>query len=199
MTLDLYSPGASVLHRLSPGAKILALMLAGTGLFLVESLWLSALALGLAIALYPVAGLSRAVLWNQIRPIWWILAILLLAQGIFNSWTFALFLVLRLTALLLLAGLVTLTTRSSDMIAAIERGLSVLRPLGINPAKIGLAFSLALRFIPVLAQATQEVREAQKTRGLERSVLATAIPVAVRTLKMGDEIAQAIDARGWDP
>ncbi len=101
--------------------------------------------------------------------------------------------------MLLLAGLVTLTTRSSDMIAAVERGLAILRPIGVNPAKIGLAFSLALRFIPVLAKATQEVREAQKTRGLERSILATAIPVAVRTLKMGDEIAQAIDARGWDP
>lgn len=199
MTLDLYSPGVSFLHRLPPGIKILVLMLTGTGLFLIESLLLSTLALALAAMLYPLAGLSLAVLWNQVRPIWWILAILLVVQGIFNSWAFGLFLVLRLSALLLLAGLVTLTTRSSDMIAAIERGLSVLRPLGINPAKIGLAFSLALRFIPVLAQATQEVREAQKTRGLERSVLATAIPVAVRTLKMGDEIAQAIDARGWDP
>lgn len=168
-------------------------------MFLVESLVLSILALFLASALFLVAGFSLYTVWKQIRPLWWILIILLLAQGAFNSWIFGLFLVLRLCALLLLAGLVTLTTRSSDMITSLEKGLSFLRPLGANPAKIGLAFSLALRFIPVLAQATQEVREAQKARGLERSLLATAIPVAVRTLKMGDEIAQAIDARGWDP
>lgn len=198
MTLDLYAPGSSVLHRLSPGVKILVLMFCGTGLFVVESLALSTVALVVAASLYRVAGFPARTLFNQIRPIWWILAILLVAQGLFNSWTFGLFLVLRLTALLLLAGLVTLTTRSSDMISALERGLAFLRPIGVNPAKVGLAFALALRFIPVLAQATQEVREAQKARGLEGSVLATAIPVAVRTLKMGDEIAQAIDARGWD-
>ena len=78
-------------------------------------------------------------------------------------------------------------------------GLPVLRPLGVNPAKVSLALSLALRFIPVLAQITREVREAQRVRGLENSVIALAIPLFVRTLRMSDDIADAIEARGYRP
>ncbi len=91
MTLDLYSPGTSLLHRLSPGAKIVVLMLAGTGLFLVESMVLSALVLLLVAALYPAAGLGGKTLLNQVLPIWWILAFIVLAQGLFNSWVPAFF------------------------------------------------------------------------------------------------------------
>jgi len=105
----------------------------------------------------------------------------------------------RLAALMLMAALVTLTTRTSEMIDALEKGLFWLRFLRINPAKVSLALSLALRFIPVLAGITAEVREAQKARGLDRSVLAVAIPVIVRTLKMADDIAAALEARAWDP
>ena len=56
-----------------------------------------------------------------------------------------------------------------------------------------------LRFIPVLAQITREVREAQRVRGLENSVTALAIPLFVRTLRMSDDIADAIEARGYRP
>ena len=83
------------------------------------------------------------------------------------------------------------------LIDGIERGLPFLRPLGVNPAKVSLALSLALRFIPVLAQITQEVREAQRVRGLENSVIALAIPLFVRPLRMSDDIADAIEARGY--
>jgi biotin transport system permease protein len=41
------------------------------------------------------------------------------------------------------------------------------------------------------------VREAQRVRGLERSILAVAMPVIVRTLKMGNEIGEALDARSF--
>ena len=51
----------------------------------------------------------------------------------------------------------------------------------------------------MLAQITQEVREAQKARGLERSVIAVAMPVAIRTIKMADDISDAIESRGYRP
>ena len=197
--LDLYRPGASPLHRLSPGPKVLVMMAAGTLLFLIESLPLTLSALVLTLALYRVAGLSLTLAAAQLRPLALIFAIFLALQWWLSGPLLALFVVTRLAALILLASLVTLTTRATDMIDMITRALAVLRPLGVNPAKVGLAISLALRFIPVLGQITTEVREAQKTRGLERSVIATALPVAIRTLKMADDISDAIDARGYDP
>jgi len=105
----------------------------------------------------------------------------------------------RLAALMLMAALVTLTTRTTEMIDALEKGLFWLRYVRINPAKVSLALSLAMRFIPVLAAIVAEVREAQKARGLDRSLIAIAIPVIVRTLKMADDIAAALEARAYDP
>ncbi len=195
--LDMYSPGTSVLHRLTPGPKIFALMGLGTALFLTESTYVVAGALMCVLALYRLAALSLRQVWNQIRPVLWLLILFFALQWWLSGPMLAAFVVLRLATLLLLAGLVTLTSRASDMIDAISHGLKFLRPIGVNPAKVGLAISLTLRFIPVLAQVTAEVREAQKVRGLERSVIALALPVAIRTLKMAEDISDAIDARGF--
>ena len=197
--LDLYSPGTSPIHRMAPGTKIFAMMLGGTGLFVFDSLPIACATFACVLALYPVAGLTAKQAWAQIRPLLWIFAIFFALQWWLSGLSTAAFVVIRLAALILLASLVTLTTRASDMIDTITRALGFLRPLGVNPAKIGLAISLALRFIPVLSQITREVREAQKTRGLERSVIATAMPMAIRTIKMADDISDAIESRGYRP
>ncbi|WP_372884527.1 energy-coupling factor transporter transmembrane protein EcfT [Shimia sp.] len=197
--LDLYSPGTSVLHRMSPAPKMLVMMVGATLLFLNQSLPLTLLALGLVLALYLLARLTLKQAWAQLRPLIWIFGLFFALQWWFSGPALAAYVVLRLAALILLASLVTLTTRSSDMIDTMTAGLRFLRPLGVNPAKVGLAISLALRFIPVLAQITHEVREAQKVRGLERSVIAVAMPVAIRTIKMADDISDAIESRGYRP
>jgi len=197
--LDLYAPGNSILHRLSPGPKMLALMIGATVLFLNQSLALTIMACVAVLSLYPLAGLPLKQAAHQLRPLLWIFLLFFAVQWWFSGLELAAYVVLRLAALILLASLVTLTTRSSDMIDTMTWALGFLRPLGANPAKVGLAISLALRFIPVLAQITQEVREAQKARGLERSVIAVAMPVAIRTLKMADDISDAIESRGYRP
>jgi biotin transport system permease protein len=194
-----YVPGASPLHRCPAGAKILALIGAGSLLFAWPRLDLALAGLGLAGLLYRLAGIPVRLMLAQLRPLAWILGLLVLVQLALDGWLAGLLVAARLAALVLLAGLVTLTTRSAEMIEALQRGLSWLRPLGVNPAKAGLAVALTLRFIPVLAAVTAEVREAQRARGLERSLVALNIPVVVRMLKMSDDIAAAIDARSYDP
>jgi len=195
--LDLYSPGTSPLHRLPPAPKMLAMMLGATLLFLTQSLPLTLAATLFILALYPIAQLTLKQAFAQIRPLLIIFVLFFAVQWYFSGLELAAYVVLRLAALILLASLVTLTTRSSDMIDTMTRGLRHLKPLGVNPEKVSLAISLALRFIPVLAQITREVREAQKTRGLERSVIAVAMPMAIRAIKMADDISDAIDSRGY--
>ncbi|WP_412551159.1 energy-coupling factor transporter transmembrane component T family protein [Shimia sp. MIT910701] len=195
--LDLYSPGTSLLHRLPPAAKMLAMLIGATLLFLNESLPITVAATLGILALYPIAQLTLKQAFAQIRPLLIIFVLFFAVQWYFSGLELAAYVVLRLTALILLASLVTLTTRSSDMIDTMTRGLRHLKPLGVNPEKVSLAISLALRFIPVLAQITREVREAKKTRGLERSVIAVAMPMAIRAIKMADDISDAIDSRGY--
>lgn len=199
MTLSTFRPGCSPVHRLPPGLKLAALAAAGTAAFAVDRAEVALAILAGALLLYRVAGLALAVAWEQVRPALWIVLLLLAVQAALDHWTTGVLVAARLAALLLLASLVTLTTRSSAMIEALERGLSWLAPLGVNPGRASLGISLALRFIPVLAAVTAEVREAQRARGLEGSVLAVAVPVVVRALKMADDVAAALEARGYDP
>ncbi|AWK43457.1 energy-coupling factor transporter transmembrane protein EcfT [Photorhabdus laumondii subsp. laumondii] len=199
MSLSGYNPGSSFVHRVSPGFKIISLLILGTLLFVVPRIDLSAAALAGIVLLYLLAKISLKTAWMQLRPALWIFVLIFIVQLFLHHWTAGVLVIVRLISLLLLASLVTLTTRSSDMIDALEKGLGWLYYFGINPGKVSLALSLALRFIPVLASITEEVREAQKARGLDKSVIAIAVPVIVRMLKMADDISAAIEARSYDP
>ena len=152
-------------------------------------------ALLIVLALYRIAAIPVKVAFTQIRPALWILAILFVAQIFLKDAATGLLLVLRFAALILAASLVTLTTRTADLVAVIEKTLSPLGRLGVDVEKIGLAISLAIRFIPAIGAIVEEVREAQWARGQDRNILALAVPVLVRLLKSADTIAEAIDAR----
>ncbi|ADE87375.1 energy-coupling factor transporter transmembrane component T family protein [Rhodobacter capsulatus] len=185
----------SPLHRCPPGPKLAALALAGTGLMLVEAPAIMLAALALTLAGFRLAGFGRAQIRAQVAPLLWMLAILFPVQGWLAGWSLAALVVLRILTLILLAALVTLTTRTEDLIATLERLLAPLAPLGVNPAKVGLALALALRFLPVIRDEALRVREAQAARGLGTHPLALILPLILRVLKTADEVAEAIEAR----
>ncbi|WP_062234497.1 energy-coupling factor transporter transmembrane component T family protein [Aureimonas sp. N4] len=195
MIADLYRPGGSVLHRMPAGAKLLGLAMLGTVLFVLPNLLLSLSGLGLALALIALARLGWAFALRSVKSI---LPIVILVGG-FQAWAAgwgeAAVFSARLAALLLIAGTVTATARPSDMADTITTLVTPLRVFGVDPARVGLAFGLAVRFMPVLASVAADIREAQSARGLDRSIFALAVPLVVRTLKMADEVAEAIDAR----
>lgn len=198
MSLGLYFHAHSPLHSLRPGIKIACLAIFGTIAFMVSD-WRALLACFAAVLLlYALARIPWRTAFDQIRPALWLLVAIFVIQALIDSWIAGFVVVLRFAMLILMAALVTLTTRASAMIEALEAGLRPLRHMGLSPGKISLALSLALRFIPVISDITQEVREAQRARGLHRNMLALAVPVVVRTLKMADDIADAIEARSYD-
>lgn len=195
MIAALYVDRDSPLHRLRPGAKLLALPILGTLLFALPGLVPSTLGLGLVLVLYAVARIPPAVLLRQLRPVALVLVFIFLAQLWIADLNVAIVVVLRFLALILAAALVSLTTRSADMIAALEKGFSLFAFAGVDAAKCSLAISLVLRFVPVIQTVLAEVREAQAARGRGVNLVALAVPVVVRTLKLADQVAEAIDAR----
>lgn len=185
----------SPLHRCPPGPKLAALAMAGTGLMLVADPWLMVGFLLATLFGFRFAGFGLPVIWRQSRPMLWMLALLFLVQGWLSGWAVAGLIVARIATLMLLAALVTLSTRTEDLIATLERLLAPFARLGLNPAKVSLAVSLALRFLPVIADEAERVREAQAARGLGTHPLALILPLIVRVLKAADEVAEAIEAR----
>ncbi|MEP2724331.1 energy-coupling factor transporter transmembrane protein EcfT [Roseibium sp.] len=196
--MGLYVDTDSPIHRLHAGVKLSSLVVVGTAVFLLnEWLYLAAVLLA-TVALYFVARIPLKVAYAQLRPVLYLLAIIFIVQSLFDHWTMGVTVALRFLCLILFASLITLTTRVSEMVDVIESAMQPFTPFGVNPAKTSLAISLAIRFLPVIAQKFHDVREAQNARGLGGSIVATAVPLIVRTLRMANDIAEALDARSYD-
>jgi len=197
MIEPLYIPGDRWLHRLPAGYKLAALVIAGVGLFLVQNVWGLLAAFIVAGALVWSTGVGAAACWRQIRGLVWVLVAIGVFAVVFQGWLSAAIVLLRIAALVGLALAVTLSTRSSDLIAVCERALMPFERLGwVNAGKVALALALTLRFVPEIWRHYQEIREAQAARGLARHPVALLVPLVVRTLKRAQQVAQAIDARG---
>lgn len=191
---EAYVPGASPLHRAPPLAKILGLIVICTALFLVEGWGMIAVGAAAVGAGFGIAGLPLRHAGRALRPLWWIFAAIFAVQLWLADLSLAGYVVSRFALLILAATLVMLTTRSSDFVDGILAALHY-APRWVPKHKIALAISLCLRFIPLVAEVLEEVRQAQAARGLDRNILALMVPLLVRTLKSADETAQAIYAR----
>jgi biotin transport system permease protein len=99
--------------------------------------------------------------------------------------------------MVLLADLVSMTTTMQDMMQALMPVLRLLRPLGVNPKKVSLAVSLAIRFVPVLSANWQSRSEAWRARTGRKPNWRLIGPFLGETLRMTDQVAEALDARGF--
>lgn len=195
MSLGLYHHAASPLHRAAAGPKLAALALAGTAAaFVADWRWLAGGSI-VTMGLFALARIPPRVALAQLRPVLGLLLLIVAVQVLVEGAETGLRVGLRVATLVLAAALVTLTTRQSDMVEAIEAVLRPLGRVGVDPVKVGLALSLAIRLIPLIADEARLVRDAQRARGLDRNVVALAVPLVVRALTMADDLAEAIDAR----
>jgi biotin transport system permease protein len=197
-TLGIYRPGRSPVHRLAAEAKLAALVAAGVGSVFLDQPGQVAVALGVVALGYAVAHLPPRVLLQQARPLLWVLLLVGAFHVFVNGWERAVVVTGVILALVLLAGLVTLTTRTSDLIDALVRALAPLRRLGVDPQRIGLLLALGIRSVFVVAHIAEEVRDAQRARGLTASPRAYAVPLIIRSLRHADELGEALVARGAD-
>jgi len=121
-----------------------------------------------------------------------------LLRGALVSWQFA--------VLLGTGAVLTMTTAPGELVDGLERLLRPLRVVGVRSHDVALTVSLALRFVPTLLDEMRRVREAQDARGgsfrggLVRRARRTAsllLPVALGAFRRGDELALAMEARGY--
>ena len=198
--IGLFQPGPSLLHRAPAGAKLAGLVALsvltvavpvwqGVALVLVGVLLAYALAFGLS-------PLAARLAWSQTRPLLVILAAIVVFQAIVTGPERAAELGLTLVTLVLGAGLVTLTTRTQDLVDVLQRLLQPFGRLGLDPDRVALSLALGIRSVPMVVNLAQQVREAQRARSLEASPRAFAVPLLVRALRRADAMAEALVARG---
>lgn len=178
------------------GAKLAALLGASLALFALPGLTSQLLAFegALALALFPGLRFAGAVL-RPLRGLWPFGLLLLAWHGLTGTLAEGLAIALRITTMLTLAQIVTMTTPLSAMMALaawLARPLSPLLP----PARLALAFGLTLRFLPSLQARAEALRLAAAARSARPPRARLILPLALAALDEAELVADALRARG---
>lgn len=197
--IGVYVPGNSLLHRMPAGFKVLALMASIISVAVVVRTPMAAgIALGATLATFVLAWIGPRQIWSQIRGVVWLLLALFVFQWIITDAARAFVVCSVLLASVGLAAVVTLTTRTSDMLDVMLRTLSPLARFGVRTDLIAMTLALTIRSIPLIAEVFNQVDEARRARGLRPGPRVLFAPAILATLSTADGFAETLAARGLD-
>jgi biotin transport system permease protein len=194
--ISLYLSGRSWLHGIPAGVKLLALVAITLVIVPLADPWAMAGALGAVLLVYASLPAAWGVTWRLLRPLLVLMAVIFALYYWSGQLQAGALVMLRILTLVLLANLVTLTTRVDEMMAALLPLFGPLRFLGLSPRRLSLMVALAIRFVPLLFERFTELAEAWRARSPRRPSWRLIAPFSVRTLTMSDQVAEALTARG---
>jgi len=180
MILGRYIPGDSIVHRLDPRSKLLAMMLLILIVFWANNPLTNLIlfiATGIFIALSGVSLQQAGIIFC------------------------------RFVLIIFFSTLLTLTTMPLSLASAVEALLAPLKRVKVPVHEIGLMLSMSLRFVPTLMDDTTRIMNAQKARGVDfgegsivqkvKAMIPILIPLFATSLKRADSLAIAMEARGY--
>ncbi len=110
----------------------------------------------------------------------------------------------RIAVLIVLASILTLTTSAMSLTDALERFMRPFRKIGLPAHEIAMMLSISLRFIPILMEETERIRNAQLSRGAcfegtiiqkVRSIVPMIVPLFLSAFRRANDLALAMDSR----
>ena len=224
-----YYPVKSFVHNVNPALKILFLIAYIVAIFLAKNFYGLA---ACAFVLILIVAFSRVPLGKVLRSVRGVLflvvftaAINLLFHGggevywkgpaVYWQWkifcvsqagiVFSAFLIIRLVLLVTCSSMLTYTTTPVALTDGIEALLTPLKWIRFPVHELALIMSIALRFIPILMDETERIKNAQKARGADfekgglikkvRSFVPILVPLLLSAFRRADELGDAMDAR----
>jgi len=228
IALGNYYPAESILHSLDPRLKIVSLAVMMVVTFAVTGPAAVALHTLMVLALVLLSGVPLKVFYRGLRLFLFLFlftAVLHLfftpgtpvlkvtvpftltitreglARGGLISW--------RLLTVIALSSLLTFTTSPLSITRGLESLLSPLSRVRFPVQDFSLMMMMAIRFIPVLTEETDRVWKAQRSRGADlgrgglrarsATLLSIVLPVFTGLFRRADELAVALEARGYVP
>lgn len=223
--LGQYRPLDSYLHRLDARAKLVPVLLVLILSLLTDSLLFYMVILASLITGLLLSKIEPKTLLRNFKPILILVVITSLyhlifttskANPIFTVWGWSLtegavksavFYSLRLVIFISIAFLITLTNSPSQLGEAFTKLLRPLEKIKIPVGELALILFIALRFIPILYEEFVDIKNAQMIRGVNfggsliqriKKTSAVIIPVFVAALNRADDLALALQARGYE-
>ena len=135
------------------------------------------------------------------EPLWqW--KFLAITQSGINT---AVFIAVRIIALVLISASLTYTTSPTDLTDALEKLLKPLSIFHVQVHEIAMMMTIALRFIPTLLEETDKIMNAQKARGADfesgnfmarlKALIPILIPLFVSAFRRAFDLAVAMESR----
>ena len=224
MILGRYIPGNSIIHRLDPRSKLVAMIL-----LIIIAFWannpITNLILFIATGIFVVLSeVPLSFFIKGLRSMFFLIAFTTLFQLFFISGGHVLFemgfikitsygieqagiIFCRFVLIIFFSTLLTLTTMPLSLATAVESLLGPLKRFKVPVHEIGLMLSMSLRFVPTLMDDTIRIMNAQKARGVDfgegnivqkvKAMIPILIPLFTTSLKRADSLATAMEARGY--
>lgn len=224
IALGQYYPVKSVIHRMDPRFKLLAMIAYIVMIFFINTFVgyipvLLLLALVIALSRVPVLKVLKSlklilflVLFTVIMSLlfyngteadllWRWGVIRIYRAGCLNAGRMA----LRLVFLVLGPTMLTYTTTPVELTDGLESLLHPLKLIKFPVSELAIIMSIALRLIPTLVEETDKIKDAQKARCADfdsgnifrraKAMLPVLIPLFVSSFRRADELAAAMDSR----
>lgn len=219
-----YVPGASVIHKLDPRAKLLGTLWLVSIVFLANNAAAYACLVSFTVVSMGISRLPPRFLWNGMKPVLILIVFTTVLHLFFtkggdpileigrlviyeNGVNQAIFIALRLIVIISLTSLMTLTTSPLALTDALEKLLSPFKRVGLPTHELALMMSIALRFVPTLLEETEKIMKAQLSRGANfetgplwrrlRNFLPILIPLFISAFRRAEELAIAMESRGY--
>ncbi|MBP2624128.1 energy-coupling factor transporter transmembrane component T family protein [Streptococcus oricebi] len=224
MILGRYLPGDSILHRLDPRSKLLALFLFILIIFWANNPLTNLLLFVFTFSLLFLSKLPWTFFFKGLKSMLFLIAFTTLFQLFFTNSGAVLvqFSFLKITEgglsqagiifcrfvlIIIFSTLLTLTTMPLSLADAVESLLKPLTIFNFPVRELGLMLSMSLRFVPTLADDTSRIMNAQRARGVDfdqgslldkvRAFIPLLIPLFASSFKRADALATAMEARGY--
>ena len=187
--ISLYRSGNSLIHRIPVGWKLIALAVSLGLISYVQKDLISSLVIALSVVvLFGISGLKPIELVKQVWQMKALLLIVFIPQLIFAGLERGSYNTVAVFAGLLLAALVSLTTKTGDIVDLIKRitksqNFALLIALSINSIALVIGFS-------------KNITEAGLARGVKPNPIRQIVTLFVVSLRYADDYAEALAARG---
>ena len=222
ITLGQYFPAESVIHRLDARIKIVLAIAFMVLAFLVNTLQGYGMVLGLLVVTILLSRVPIRFVLKGLKPILFILIFTFVlnlfltpGQTVWVHWwiftitkeslLFAVQMSVRLALLVAGTSMLTLTTAPLQLTDGLESLLRPLKAIRFPVHEMAMMMSIALRFIPTLAEEADRIRKAQAARGADfdtgglfkraASLIPLLVPLFVGAFRRAEELATAMEAR----
>ncbi len=161
-----YSHKDTIVHKIDPRLKLIYVFALSVFIFTLNK-YLGILFFTLFVLLIAIASkISMKKLLQSLRPFYLMFVFLLVMYLIFsrNQLNQGIVVIWRFLMLLIMSYVLTYTTTTSDLVAAIEKLMKPLKIFNIKPRNIAVMISITIRFIPAMLLQFERLRESMLAR-----------------------------------